>query len=107
MQTKRLPILIGSAVLLAIAASAQAQDSSTHFTASDGTQVTVTSHQPPADHYGPAPTFAQLDTDHSGFITREEAKAYPPLLNDFDYIAHHANRISKAQFERWNQTQNR
>ncbi len=106
MKTNRLPVLIASALLLAAAAGAQAQDSTTHFTAADGTQVTVTSGQPPADHYGPAPAFAQLDANHDGYISREEAQAYPPLLNDFDFIAHHADRISKSQFEHWNQTQN-
>lgn len=97
-------------VLIAVAglfaASAQAQDQVTHFTSTDGTQVTLTSGQPPQDHYGPPPDFATLDVDHNGAISREEAQAYLPLLNDFDYLAHHANRISKSQYQRWVKNQN-
>lgn len=98
-------VLVASACLFALAVSAQAQDQATHFTAQDGTQVTLTSGQPAPDNYGPAPSFAQLDTDHNGSISPEEAQAYIPLLNDFDYLAHHANHISKSQYQRWVKTQ--
>lgn len=99
-----------SAFLLAVCAglittAAQAQDQVTRFTAADGAQVTLTSGQPPAGNYGPAPAFATLDANHDGAIGREEANAYPPLLNDFDYVAHRANTISKAQYARWVKTQ--
>lgn len=105
---KSIPLVIGiSTALLALAGVAQAQDSVTHFTASDGTQVTITSAQPAPVNAGPVPAFTELDTNKDGWINRTEAAAYPPLLNDFDYIAHHANRISKHQFERWNTTENR
>jgi hypothetical protein len=103
MRTRLFACLAG----LGLAAGAWAQDQVTHFTAPDGTHVTLRVGQPPPDHYGPAPDFAKLDVNRDGYISREEAEAYPPLANDFDYIAHHAARISKAQYERWNQTQNR
>ncbi|MGH8040563.1 MAG: hypothetical protein ACREPN_00785 [Rudaea sp.] len=96
-------VLIAAAGLFA--AGAQAQDQVTHFTAADGTHVTLTSGQPPQSHYGPPPAFATLDVDHNGAISREEAQAYPPLLNDFDYLAHHANHIAKSQYQRWVQNQ--
>lgn len=88
------------------ASSGAFADQTVHFTQADGTRVTLTSGQPAPDHYGPPPAFATLDTDHSGGISREEAQAYPPLLNDFDYLAHHASNISKAQYERWVKTEN-
>lgn len=106
MQNDRLLVAMCALGLLA-AGSANAQDQVSRFTARDGTQVTVTSGQPAADHYGPAPAFSALDANRDGFISRDEAAAYPPLLNDFDYITHHGDRVSKAQYQRWNQTQNR
>ena len=109
MKRNHLLALIVSTGLLAVTAGSQAQDSATHFTAADGTQVTVTSGQPPKDAYTPAPAFEQLDTNHDGFISREEAEAYLPLLNDYDNVLttnHHPKAISKKQFETWNRTEN-
>jgi hypothetical protein len=91
---------------LFVSAGAFAQDQTVQFTQPDGTHVTLTSGQPAPDHYGPPPDFATLDTNHNGSISREEAQAYPPLLNDFDYLAHHADSIGKAQYARWVKTQN-
>jgi hypothetical protein len=102
-----LSTLIVCASLLAAATGLKAQDNTTRFTAQDGSQVTLTSGQPAPGHYGPAPTFEQLDTDHDGSISREEASVYLPLFNDFDHLAHHTDRISKHQFDNWNRTQNR
>ena len=93
------------ATVLLTGTGAYAQDQTVQFTQADGTHVTLTSGQPAPDHYGPPPAFATLDANHDGSVSREEAQAYPPLLNDFDYLAHHANRISKAQYERWVNTQ--
>ena len=89
----------------AVSLSAQAQDRSSQFTAQDGTIVTLHSGQPAPDHYGAPPPFAQLDTNRDGSISRDEAEAYLPLFNDFDYLAHHANRISHRQYDNWVQTQ--
>lgn len=91
--------------LFAIAAAAQ--DNTTRMTDRNGNTVIVHSGQPAPVNYGPAPSFEQLDPNHDGSISRDEAAAYPPLLNDFDFIAHHADKISRAQFERWNKSQNR
>lgn len=107
MKTNRLLSAIVSIGMLAVADGSQAQDRATPITTNDGTHGTLTSGQPAPDHYGLAPGFGQLDTDHDGFISRDEAGAYPPLLNDFDFMAQHANRISNRQFEYWNRTQNR
>ena len=100
---RTLSLLAAGALL--VSAGAFAQDQTVQFTQPDGTRVTLTSGQPAPDHYGPPPAFATLDTNHTGRITREQAQAYPPLLNDFDYIAHHASNITKAQYERWVKTQ--
>jgi hypothetical protein len=101
----RMPALLAASALLACA-GAYAQDQTVQFTQADGTRVTLTSGQPAPDHYGPPPAFATLDANHNGSVDRDEAQAYPPLLNDFDYIAHRASSISKAQYERWVKSQN-
>ena len=95
---------LGIATLL-VAATASAQVQTTRT--SDTSTVIVRSSQPAPVNYGPAPAFAQLDTNHDGRISREEANAYIPLFNDFDYLAHGANTISHKQFDNWNATQNR
>ncbi len=95
-------VLIPALLSLGLTTAAQAQNESEHhFVDAQGRQVTVTSGQPQPDHYGPKPSFAQLDRDHDGTISRDEAEAYPPLLNDFDYLAHGANTISAGQYARW------
>ncbi|MEP6482862.1 MAG: hypothetical protein ABJB01_00330 [Rudaea sp.] len=93
--------------LLAFAVSAHAQDSMSQHTDRNGNTTTIRSGQPAPVNYGPAPSFEQLDADRSGTVSRDEASAYPPLLNDFDFIAHHVNTISRKQYERWNASQNR
>lgn len=95
---------LGVAALL-VAATASAQVQTTRTT--DTNTVTVHSGQPTPVNYGPAPPFEQLDTNHDGRISREEANAYIPLFNDFDYLAHGAGSISHRQFDNWNATQNR
>jgi hypothetical protein len=80
-------------------------DESTHFTASDGTRVTVTSGQPAPDRPAPPPAFEQLDANRDGIISRGEAESYIPLLNDYDYISFHGKRVSRAVYDQWVRTQ--
>lgn len=88
-------------VLATMSFGALAQDQTTHFTQADGTRVTLTSGQPPAQPIPAPPPFAQLDRNHDGYLSIEEARAYTPLLNDFEYAAHDRKRVSKAEYERW------
>ncbi|HZP65044.1 MAG TPA: EF-hand domain-containing protein [Rudaea sp.] len=105
MKTQQLVLLAAAGTL--VAGAALAQDQVTRFTARDGTQVTLHSGQPSSRNYGPAPAFDQLDTNHDGSISRDEAAAFVPLLNDFDFMAHHRDRISKGQYLNWTKTQYR
>jgi len=97
-------LLIFAAAAVFSAVGVQA-DESTHFTASDGTRVTVTSGQPAPDRPGPPPAFEQLDANRDGMISRSEAEAYIPLLNDYDYISFHGKRVSRAVYDQWVRTQ--
>jgi hypothetical protein len=94
----------GSLFAFCTAAMAQTQtdkDKVTHYTAQDGTQVTLTSGQPKPRSYGPKPAFEALDTDHDGIISRAEAQAYMPLFNDYDDLVHHTKGITKGMYARW------
>lgn len=63
-------------------------------------QVIINSTVPPAPSTASPPSFKQL-ANGKKYITKDDANAYPPLANDFLYVSHNGNRISKAQYERW------
>jgi len=90
-----------ASTLVAPASSVQAQDSEHVYTNAHGREVIVRSGMPKADRYGPKPSFAELDRNHDGSISRAEAEAFPPLANDFDFVAQNGERISPRQFARW------
>lgn len=75
---------------------------SVEFQNAQGATVTVNYGMPAPTDYGPKPPFSQLDTNHDGRISQSEAQAYLPLVNDWIHVAHHANSITKAQYEAWN-----
>ena len=77
---------------------------STTFNGSQG-QVTVHSTMGQTPTTASPPSFEQL-SGGSKFITEDQASAYPPLANDFDYVAGHSGRISKSQYEHWLQNLN-
>ena len=93
-----------SALSLSAAAqgSSQSGDNVRHFVDPQGREVTLTSGQPEPDRYGPRPSFAELDRNRDGVITRDEAEAYLPLLNDFDNVDFpYGVRVTPAQYARW------
>ena len=101
MRMHRTALASSLAVLFAICAGAQAQVTSEQRTDyQNGDQTVVRTSQPPAANYGPRPSFEQLDRNHDGFVTRDEAEAFTPLLNDFDNLTH-GDRISRGQYARW------
>jgi hypothetical protein len=80
------------------------QDSNTHTTTYPSAQgpVIVNWGQPAAHPYGPPPAFAQLDTRGTGYVTGDEAAAYPPLANDFIHAdGNRDGRVSRAEYDRW------
>jgi hypothetical protein len=80
----------------------QSTDTVRHFVDAQGREVTLTSGQPMPVNYGPRPSFDELDRNHDGVITPDEAEAYIPLANDFDNVAFpRRDRITRAQYERW------
>lgn len=73
---------------------------------SNGGTLTVHSGMPAdAQTYGPPPSFKTLDANHDGRISEAEAAAYPPLDSDFLNASNHAKTISKAQYQKWVQSQ--
>jgi hypothetical protein len=78
------------------------EERSVQFQDQQGATVTVNYGMPAPTDYGPKPAFSQLDTNHDGHISKSEAEAYPLLANDWLHVAHHADSISKAQYQAWN-----
>lgn len=103
---KRLSGVVASSVLFlgCVAAGVHAQEKpAVHFTDAAGREVTLHYGQPAPESFGPKPSFAQLDTDSDGTISRAEADAYPPLANDFDYLAQGKEKITPRQYAHWDQ----
>ncbi|MGH8212030.1 MAG: EF-hand domain-containing protein [Rhodanobacteraceae bacterium] len=70
-------------------------------TAQIGPSITVNSGMPPGEDYGPRPPFEQLDANHDGRISHEEAQSYLLLYNDWLHVAGHGSSISNSQYARW------
>ena len=64
-------------------------------------ELTVNSMPAKAQSFGQAPSFKQL-ADGGKSISAEQANAYPPLANDFEFAdKNRDNHISKSEYERW------
>lgn len=83
------------------ASGGMSEERSVQFQNQQGATVTVNYGMPAPTDYGPKPAFSQLDTNHDGHISKSEAQAYPLLANDWLHVAHHADSISKAQYQAW------
>jgi hypothetical protein len=68
-------------------------------------QVTVNSTMGHTPSTASPPSFEQL-SGGSKVITEEQAEAFPPLANDFSYVAGHSDHITKSQYEHWLQNLN-
>ncbi|HEY0179694.1 MAG TPA: EF-hand domain-containing protein [Dokdonella sp.] len=92
-----------TAMLALCAASAYAQQDThtTTYDTADGPLV-VHSGQPQRTNYGAPPPFSQLDRGGRGYLTSDDAAAYPPLANDFIYAdSNRDGRVSRSEYERW------
>lgn len=68
-------------------------------------EVTVRSALPPPAPTMAAPAFEQL-SGGGKFISTDQANAYPPLANDFDYAdSNRDHRISATEYARWSKQQ--
>lgn len=86
-----------------MSSSQQGADKATYNTPQG--QVTINSTMGSAPSTASPPSFEQLSGGKK-YITKDDANAYPPLANDFLYVAHNGSRISKAQYEHWVQNLN-
>lgn len=104
---KTIALILVTIPLFGIAAleTAAAQDTqTTTFKKATGDLIVRTGQPTPRD-YGPPPPFAQLASSGDGYITLDEAAAYPPLANDFIHVdANRDGRISKSEYQRWAQS---
>ncbi|MFC5741708.1 hypothetical protein [Dyella tabacisoli] len=71
------------------------------FTSPQGVPVTINSSMPPVPTLDSAPSFEQLSGGGKS-ISEDQAKAYPPLANDFIYADKNRDgHISKSEYELW------
>ena len=92
-----------SVFVLGLCGAAAATDEirTTTFQTPQG-ELIVNWGQPPARDFGPPPPFEQLDRRGTGYITSDEADAYPPLANDFIHAdLNRDGRISRHEYESW------
>ena len=68
-------------------------------------EVTVRSTLPTPAPASAPPPFEQL-AGGGKFISADQASAYPPLANDFDYAdSNRDHRVSAAEYARWSKQQ--
>lgn len=84
----------------------QGTESTATYPIQNGT-LTVNAGMPAqVKQYGPPPSFATLDTNNDGRISKDEAQAYPPLDSDFLYASGQQASISRSRYETWVKSQN-
>jgi hypothetical protein len=113
-RTPILVTLISASMLFTSAAFAQqamasptgasTAGNSTTFNSTQG-QVTINSTMAKTPPTVSPPSFEQLSGGKK-VISKDDASAYPPLANDFEYAANGGNSITKTQYQRWLQNLN-
>lgn len=97
---KRILVRLSLASLAACSMAAAAQSNS-EYRSDDGLLI-VRSAGTGYTPSGPAPDFAQLDSDGDGSIDNAEAAGYKLLANDFRMAdSNHDGKVSKREYERW------
>lgn len=91
-------LILASLAACSMAAMAQ---SGSEYRSDDGL-LTIRSAGTGYTPSGPAPDFAQLDTNGDGAIDNSEAPGYKLLANDFLLAdSNHDGKVSKREYERW------
>lgn len=90
-------------MIAAVAAGMLANASAQNDSISNATEtVTVRSAGTGYTPSGPAPDFAQIDSNGNGSIDATEAVGYKLLANDFRMAdSNHDGRVSKREYEHW------
>lgn len=83
----------------------QGTQSSATYPIQNGTLTVQAGMPAQVRNYGSPPPFQTLDANHDGRISPDEATAYPPLDSDFLFASGEGKSISRAQYQRWVQTQ--
>jgi hypothetical protein len=93
--------LLCSSSLLAQDQSMPPPTSDTAHYATPQGKLTVHSVQGPATPVTPPPSFEQLSNGGKS-ISEEQAAAYPPLANDFEFADRNRDKhISKSEYQQW------
>lgn len=80
--------------------SSSASSATAHYATPQG-KLTIHSVQGPATPITPPPSFKQLSNGGKS-ISEEQAAAYPPLANDFEFADRNRDKhISKSEYELW------
>ena len=86
--------------LVALSAVAMAQDDHTYR--SDDGLLIIRSAGTGYEPSGPAPAFAQLDSNGDGFVDPSEAAGYRLLANDFRMAdSNRDGTLSRRELQRW------
>lgn len=86
---------------LTVCGTAAMAQSATEYRSADGL-LTVRSAGTGYTPSGPAPEFAQLDSNGDGLVDNTEAAGYKLLANDFRLAdSNRDGRISKREYQHW------